>query len=278
MIKDSTITELAKRAGISPEKLQKAIKSEGEETLTFDDEGEFISHAELDSIKERAGKESYKEGKIAGEEMTIKAIKNDEGLEIDGKNRESVIRALKEKILKEAGSEPTKKIQDLENDNKKLRENLTEKENELKSEIEKFTSRLSSIEIEAAIKSNLPEKLANGLTRDDAFLLYKAKRNFHKTEKGIELIDPKTGEVMKDKKLNLIPLEVDLKAFAESFGEVSDQGRGAGDNIPKPKTNIESMTKRTQVENYFETNNIPQPQQAAILAKAMKNEGFDMNA
>jgi hypothetical protein len=277
MLKETTVAELAKRAGISTGDLLKAIKSEVEESLTFETDGEFITHTELDSIKERAGKDSYKEGKKAGEEMLIKDIKNDEGLDIEGKTKDQLIRALKEKYTKEAGSEPTKRITELENDNKKLRDLATESETKLKTETEKFTTQLNRIEIEAAIKNNLPDKLANGLSKEDAFILYKAKREFNKTDAGIELIDPATKQTMKDKKLVPISVSEDIKSFVESFGSISGNGRGAGDEGHKQKTNFESFTKRTEVESYFEKNGTPISEQSAILAKAMKNEGFKIN-
>lgn len=277
MLKETTLSELAKRAGVSLAELKKGIESETEETLSFDTEGEFITHTELESIKERAGKDSYKEGKKAGEEMFIKEIKSDEGLEFEGKTKDQLMKVLKEKIQKETGSEPTKRIQELEEDKKKLQLSLTEKENELKAETEKFNSRLNGIEIESVIKNSLPDKLANGLTKEQAYKLYKADREFAKTADGIALIDPVTKQVIKDKKLNPVSITDDLKEFLKQFGEVYDSGRGGGDDPRKSKTNIESFTKRSDVEDYFEKNNIPLSEQAGILAKAMKNEGFKLN-
>ncbi len=277
MLKETTLSELAKRAGVSLAELKKGIESETEETLSFDTEGEFITHTELESIKERAGKDSYKEGKKAGEEMFIKEIKSDEGLEFEGKTKDQLLKALKEKIQKETGSEPTKRIQELEEDKKKLQLSLTEKENELKAETENFNSRLNGIEIESVIKNSLPDKLANGLTKEQAYKLYKADREFAKTAEGIALIDPTTKQVIKDKKLNPVSITDDLKEFLKQFGEVHDDGRKGEDDQRRSKTNIESFTKRSDVEDYFEKNNIPLSEQAGILAKAMKNEGFKLN-
>ncbi len=277
MLKETTLSELAKRAGVSLVELKKGIESETEETLSFDTEGEFITHTELESIKERAGSDSYKEGKKAGEEMFGKELKRIAGIEIEGRNAEKVISAIKTAALEEAKLEPTKRIQELEEDKKKLQTSLTEKENELKAETEKFNSRLNGIEIESVIKNSLPDKLANGLTKEQAYKLYKADREFAKTAEGIALLDPVTKQVIKDKKLNPVSITDDLKEFLKQFGEVHDDGRGAGDDSRKSKTNIESFTKRSDVEDYFEKNNTPLSEQAGILAKAMKNEGFKLN-
>lgn len=277
MLKEITLQELAKRAGVAPAELKKAISAETEETLSFDGEGEFITHSELEQIKERAGKDSYKEGKKAGEEMFIKDIKNDEGLEFEGKTKDSLLKALKEKIQKETGSEPAKRVQELEEDKKKLQSSLTEKENELKNETEKFNSRLSGIEIESLIKNSLPEKLANGLTKEQAYKLYKADREFSKTAEGIVLLDPITKQIIKDKKLNPVSISDDLKTFLSQFGEGDIFGRGGEDKTPKGKTNIEGFIKKSEVEAYFEKNDTPLHEQAGILQKAMKNEGFKIN-
>jgi hypothetical protein len=277
MLKEITLSELAKRAGVAPAELKRAISAETEETLSFDTEGEFITHTELDLIKERAGKDSYKEGKKAGEEMFIKEIKTDENLDFEGKTKDSLLKALKDKIQKETGSEPTKRITELEADKKKLQDTLTEKENELKNETEKFNSRLNGIEIESVIKNGLPEKLANGLTREDAYILYKSGREFVKTAEGIALVDPITKQVVKDKKLNPVSITDDLKTFLTRFGEVDNSGRGGDDKTPKGKTNIETLSKNSEVEAYFEKNETPLHERAGILQKAMKNEGFKIN-
>lgn len=277
MLKAETLTELAKRAGVSSTELSKALKSETEETLSFDTEGEFITHADLELVKERAGKDSYKEGKKAGEEMFIKEIKTDESLDFEGKTKDSLLKALKDKILKDAGSEPTKRITELELDNKKLKDMVTESETKLTAETEKFNQRLNGIEIETVIKNGLPEKLVNGLTREEAYILYKSGREFSKTAEGIALIDPITKQVIKDKKLNPVSVTDDLKTFLSRFGEADNAGRGGDDKAPKGKTNIEGLSKRSEVETYFEKNETPLHEQPGILAKAMKNEGFKIN-
>jgi hypothetical protein len=277
MLKPDFITELAKRAGLSSKVLTDALKSDKEETLTFDVEGEFISNTDLDEIKKKAGKTSYDEGKKAGEEMFIKEIRTDEKLDFEGKTKEQLLTALKAKILKDAGSEPTKRITELEADNKKLKELVTETEGKLKTETELHTAKLNGIEIESTIKSKLPDKLANGLSKDDAYVLYMAKKKVEKTEAGIVLVDPITKQVIKDKKLNPVSIDDDIKSFLEGFGKVNNDGRGEGDDKTKVKTNIESFTKRSEVDTYFDKNDIPLSERSGILAKAMKNEGFKIN-
>ena len=277
MLKESTLTELAKRAGCSLAQLKTAIKPDSESDISFEDEGAFISDIDLEQIKERAGKDSYKEGKKAGEEMFIKSIRDEEELSFEGKTKDSLLKALKDKISKSAGKEPSEKVAELEKDNKKLKELITEAETKLQAETNNFTLRLDGIEIENKIKGIIPDKLANGLTKEQVYTLYKEGRDFIKTDSGTALVNPNTKEVIKDRKLNPVLINDDLKNFIDSFGIVPGNGRGTGDMIPKQKTNIESFTKRTEVEDYFEKNNVPLSERSGILQKTMKNEGFKLN-
>lgn len=277
MLKAEQITELAKRAGLSSKVLTDALKSDKEETLTFDSEGEFIANTDLETIKGKAEKVGYDKGKEAGEEMAVKAIRTDEKLEFEGKTVANLVTALKTKIQKDTGTEPNKKITELEADIKTLQKNLADKETELTTATTNYSTKLSNMEIEQTIKSKLPDKLANGLSKDDAYVLYMAKKKVEKTDAGIVLVDPITKQVIKDKKLNPVSIDDDIKTFLEGYGKVIDDGRGEGDDKNKKKTNIESFTKRSEVEAYFEKNNIPLSEQSGILAKAMKNEGFKIN-
>lgn len=276
MLKESTLQDLAKRAGCSPAELKRAIGTEAEETLAFDTEGEFITHTDLEAIKERAGKDKYTEGKKAGEEMFGKELKRITGLEFEGRNAEKVITAIKEKALEEAKVEPSKRINELEEDKKKLQQSIKEIEDKLNSETENFNRKLTHVEIDAIIKGTLPEKLQNGLTRDQLYKLYKSDREFTKTPEGIALINPLTKEVIKDKRLNPVSVADDLKEFMAQFGTVED-GRGAGDGKGQKKTNIETFTSRTQVLKYCEENEIGLSEQAGIMRTAMKNEGFKIS-
>jgi hypothetical protein len=110
------------------------------------------------------------------------------------------------------------------------------------------------LQIEQAIEGMLPEKLANGLTRKQARILYMGENQINMTDSGL---------FVKDRKLNNVPVEDHLKTFIDRFGVV--------------KSEIEAFSKRSEVESYFENNNTPLSEQSGILAKAMKNEGFKIN-
>ena len=205
--------------------------------------------------------------------MFGKELKRIAGIEVEGRNAEKVINAIKAAALEEAKVEPNKLIDELKSDKIKLQSTIKEVEDKLSDSEKNFNHRLTTIEIEALIKGTLPEKLANGLTREQAYKLYKSDREFTKTDTGIAMIDPATKEVIKDKKLNPVSVQDDLKEFLSQFGEVAT-GRGAGDDKGHKKTNIESFTKNSEVQKYFDENETPLSERSGILAKAMKNEGF----
>lgn len=274
MIKEGILKQVAKRAGIDESQFLTAIKAEGEQDITLEGEGEFITNEDLETIKVNSGKSNYEDGKKAGEEILIKSVKKLAGVEFEGKTPENLFGALKTKFEADAKVEPNTKIQELEKDKKALQEQLEEKDGIIKNK----ESEIDNLFVQSNVKAKLPEKLENGMTRDDLFILYSAKRKFKRNENGLELVDSKTNEVVKDKKLNPLSVEKDIEEFLQPYGKIPEPGRKGGDNPPRGNNDVESMKKMSEVHEYFEKNDIPLSQQSALLAKAAKNEGFDYNA
>jgi len=108
-------------------------------------------------------------------------------------------------------------------------------------------------EIQQAIESMMPEKLANGLTKKQGRILYMGENEVFVTD---------TGLYTRDRQLNDIKVEDHIKSYIERFGAI------------KPEL---QFTRRSEVEAYFENNETPIHEQPGILAKAMKNEGFKLN-
>jgi len=216
MIKESILKTIATRAGIDADRFIAAVKAETETEFNVEGSGEFLTDDELETIKSESKKGSYEDGKKVGFEVMFKEVKKLTGLEIDGKTFEKapdaalkLVDSLKEKFTTEAGKEPNTKIVELENDKKKLQLLVDEKEGLIQSK----ESELTNLFIEAKIKSRLPEKTETGLTRDDLFTLYGSRRQFQRTETDIQLIDPKSGEQIKDKKMNPVKIETDIEEF-----------------------------------------------------------------
>ena len=276
MISNSQLQEIAKRAGIIPQTLIDAISATDEKTIELNGDGAFFTIEESQALESKGKKTGYEEGKTAGYEILTKEIKKLAEVDFEGKTAQNVVSSLKEKFSTEAGKEPSKVIEDLTKDKQKLQTLLSEKETELTTVKETYEGKLNHLTIESQVKTKLPDKLENGLTRDDLFVLLQSGVKINRTENGIELIDPKTNEVMKDKKQNPIKVEDYIPTVLQKFG-VKQEGRADGDGKPKSTNDITGFKKRSEVFDYFEKNETPINDQAGILLSASKNEGFNMN-
>jgi hypothetical protein len=73
---------------------------------------------------------AYIRGKIAGEEMPVKAFKKTMGVEIESKNINEIVTAFKENVLTEAKIEPSKSVKEKETMIEQLRANMAKLEEE----------------------------------------------------------------------------------------------------------------------------------------------------
>lgn len=271
MLSKETLQEIAKVAGLDAEALKTAIASDKEEQLSI--KGHLFSDEELATLKTNVSKEAYERGKVAGVEMEFKEIRDSYGVEIEGKDFRKLMEKYGEKVMRDAKLEPSAKITELTNDIKKLQETLSITEKSKNEELTTLKAQMDRIAIESAVKSALPDS-AGGLDREDLATLYFGKRQIRKTETGFEIIDTKNNETLKDKMQNPLSLSDDIKAFLEGR-KLPTEGRGGKDEN-NFKTGVESLKSRSSVQEYCTKNNIPLHEQANILQKAMKNEGFDM--
>lgn len=270
MLKKETIAALAKAAGQSAEELAKAISSESEvdfEIKTshfFTDEEWKTREASLD----KEHKEKYDSGKEAGQEMVIKDLKIKEGLEFDGKKPEDFVKALRAKTLEDADKNPDKKVSELEKDLEKLRGEITQKD----TSISDLNKQLKGVQIDSKISKYIPEKLPEGVTKEDA--LFIVKRNFEfEMEEGKEVVK-KNGEVIKDKTRNPVSYENAIIEFAtERKWRVADGGRGGDDGTKGGSTADPSkFRKMSDFNKYFDENDINPASQKAmgIVMEAQK--------
>lgn len=265
MLSKETLQEIAKRAGVEVEALKTAISSVNEEKLELTPV-HIYTDEELTTLKDNMGKEGYNRGKVAGVEMEFKEIRDELGIEVEGKDFRKLISKYSEKVLADAKMEPNKKITDLTNDLTKLQETLRQTEEEKKREISDLKSKFDKMEVESLVKSKI--------TDEDTYLIYRGKYDIRKTETGFEIVDLKTNEVLKDKMQTPVKVEEHLNSFIESR-KGNPAGRGGTDDFSF-KTGTESLKTRSEVETYCEKNKVPLHERASILAKAMKNEGFDV--
>lgn len=247
MIKN--ISELAKFVKGGAEVLQKAIESEDEQSLEFID-GRFVTDGDLDTMKETVRKDAKKEGQTIGYDFAMKDIKKDFGLEIEGKDRETIVSTVKESILSNAKVEPNKKIQELTSSLDNLRSTFdTEKQTWEQSE-SKYKGQLRDISVMSELQKSTPD--IKGLNIGQFTTLVKSEYEFDFDDSGV-LFAKKNGQPVKDKMEQVVPVKNILTDYATQNGWFSSDGRGGGDNQGGGSSEFKSIN---DVYKHMEKSNI----------------------
>lgn len=183
----STTKARLKELGIDPDQLIAAVKDAKEVEVTLPD-GSFYSDEAIDEMKSNVKKgheEAYPE--ILGKTLNEK---HELGLSTkDAKNLEKVMEAMHAKGVKSASTEPSKKIQELEESLNRMRETYEKDVNEWKG---KYTERVEYDQYASVV----PENANKFLTRDEH--VARVKQRVRIGENGVA-VDATTGAVLKDK-------------------------------------------------------------------------------
>jgi len=233
MLSQETIKKLAEYLRIKPEDLQTAISSDTEQAIDIPELTVFIKD-ELEKRDSNLKTKNYNEGKTAGAEMIIKSMKEENGIDIEGKEPKQFVEALKKKFIEEAKIEPDKKVQELTQMNENFKATIAKLERE-KTESEANFKKMS-----------LQSNILNGITKDyllsknDLFLLMQNSGYTFEEENG-KIIAKKHGETLRDAKMQ-DPLNFDVvfDEFATEKGLVKQEqnplpgGRGGASSKTLP--------------------------------------------
>jgi hypothetical protein len=192
----------------------------------------------------------YKKGKIAGEEILIKTGREKFGLEFEGKTLDNFAEALKNKALKEASVEPTKKVQELTADMDKLRGNLQEWETKYNTLQQQVETEKKQFRIENTILSKLPKDQLTIPAEDVVFIL-KSKNQIDLENDN--LVIKQNGETLKNK-TNLNPLTVDewLPELIKPYLKTVNGGAGASDATKAAQGTMEAFLKEMEGKPSYE--------------------------
>jgi len=269
-----TIAALCKAAGISDSELSKAIEAEKEIDIDIlvsksFTEDEWEQHQEsIESEKDQLGKNKYDEGKEVGERQLVKKLKEDAGLNYEGKKPEDFIEKFKVKVLEEAKINPDQKVKDLQKDVDALRGTVTEKEEEVKS----LNGQLKGIQVERKALEYLPKKLPEGWTPGDALTVMRRDLAFDFDEGGGEVVK-KNGEILKDEKTRKpIGFETAIQQYSIDRKWMSPEGGRGGDDEPgggKTITDHKKARKMSELEPIWKEKGISELSEDA---RAMVNE------
>ena len=224
----SNLNEIEKVLHLEEGTLESAIKADEEQAITL--EGLNVYNAdELNALKENIKKEEYLNGKIAGEEMAVKSVRDEYGLDFEGKKIKNFAEAFKAKIESESKKAPSQKIQELETDIEKLRGNATEWETKYNELQTSYSNEKKQYKINDLIQSNLPEGVI--LPKDKIITLFKMDYDIDFDE-GTPIIK-KGDNILKDEKTrNPLPLNDVLSGWLNDnkFVQEVAQGRGGGNS------------------------------------------------
>jgi hypothetical protein len=232
---------------ISPEKLQEFLTSDKEVELKVNSV-HLMNDDEFNTLKENSKKVGYSEGKSAGEEMTIKAIKNLKGLEFEGKTIDNLVNAYDSKLKVEFGKEPTEKVKEWEGKYNALKTTYETEKSALEKQTEQLNKQLKDHTINSNLQASIPE--LNGIKKHYASTLFRMEYDIEDRD-GV-LIAKKGGEIVKDKLGSPLPVNELFTSFASDNGWLKTPGRGAGNELgqsSKFKTTNEAM-------KYLKDNNI----------------------
>lgn len=183
------------------------------------------------------------QSKIAEEEL-LKKMKSDSGLEYEGrKDPSNFIKALTEKVSKDAGIEPEKKYTDLKTAFDKLQTNLTNSEDNYNKLVDKNNSEGVARDINGKITAAMPKDLK--ISNKDALLLFNANTTSYLNDSGV-LEFTKDGDVLRnDTNQNPLTLDEVMTTFATPYLLDAEGGRGGKDDKGgKGSTSLDIFDKR----------------------------------
>ena len=183
---------------ITAEKLIELHSSEEQFELEIG-EGKFLNTTQETELRENLIKTGYNDGKVAGEEMTIKEIKRLKGLDFEGKTIENLVSSYDKKVMTEAGAEPTAKVKELQSSLETLQGKYQNDIKAKEEELNALNGKIKQIDIDSTVLRDAPK--LEGIKPEHALLIFKQSHQLDK-EDG-------TGIIVKDSFGNVIKNELE---------------------------------------------------------------------
>lgn len=267
MIKN--IDDLAKFVKGGADVLQKAMSSDDEISLELV-EGGFVSDEELTGLKDGLFKKGKEEGQTVGYDFAMKDLKKDFGLEVEGKDRKAIAKAIQDKIMSDAKIEPEKKVTELNSSLESLRKQYETDKSQWENEVGKYKGEMKNISIMSELIKNTPD--VKGLKPNQFATLARTEFDFDFDDNG-SLVAKKNGEVLKDKMERPVPVKDILTDYATQNGWTGTAGRGGGNESGAGSSEFKSIN---DVYKHMETNNIdPMSKQGEKLISDFENSKND---
>lgn len=232
--------------GFDVSKLSEAIKSDQEMSLDVPALFKEKGHTQEDMTV--FGKNRFDEGKNAMSEIMAKSYKEKYGIDIEGKNLDTIVDAVKQKGFNEA--KPEEGLVNAKKDMETLQGKYTLLEEEMQSRDNKHKGELFNSTVKQSLLSQVPNGTA--IDASDLVELYLMKNQVVDNE-GSAAVSV-NGEIKKDTLLNAIPLSTDFKGWLDSKGHVSKGGMGGADS--KGGGSVTKFKSVTEFKEYCKANNM----------------------
>lgn len=227
---------------------------------TKDEETTFLNNIKAETSK-------------AAIEIEVKKLRNDLGLDFQGKSIENLVEALTEKHKNEFTKEPSEQLEAKEKDLQTLKAKIQEIEATKKDVENQFNSYRNNLKLEKELGSVLPKDLA--IPADDMLMIIKSKLN--PTVDGDRVVFKKGEDILKND-TTLDPLDAKTvlgNFFAENkhYLKPVNGGAGGGDDTGTDNAkSLESWERRYAASG--------QPQDSAsknqALMQAVQNKEVEL--
>lgn len=219
MISKKSQKDLLKALHYTDEEITSLVDSEEETEVSIKPTTKVYDEAGLNSLKENLKKANL----TAGMEIAIKNLKEQTGLDFEGKSPEDFIAHFTEKVQKEANVKPTELTARFEAEKKALQDKVKEEQRKA----EALQAQINEVSTERTLLASFP-KGERIMSDNDLLLLAKAK--IQTRQEGDKTIYSYNGKDMQDDVLNPLDLPTVLNHVftAEKWIKQSDEQRPSG--------------------------------------------------
>lgn len=274
MLKKETIQKIAALLKIKEADLEAAIKDEQEKDLPIDEKLTTMTESELTVL----GNNKYNEGKKAGVEMEIKAVREELGLDFQGKTIKGLLDVYGKKVMDDAKIEPNKQVTELQGQLTTLRGTIKT----LEQQVQAKDSEVMNARINSELYRHIPAPNESGpaLGQDDVIQLMRANGYEFKLEDGT-MKAFKDGKMIQTNTAEPVPMKDVVTGFLKAKKLVQEEtpppsGRGGGNQ--KPTT---VYTKLSQLTKEFEESGkslLGEEFSSAVKAAQEANKDFDLSS
>ncbi len=285
MLSKNFIEKLSDLTKIPVEKINEAITSENEIDLStyeithrINGQDETIKIDDLLTFTPLEHRQSMTNAGRTAVEMSIKEVRNELGLDFVGKTpknlAEAAIELGKKEGKKEAGIEPTKKVQELETQITTLKKSLETAENER----DEVKGMMTKTQQESSISKRLMSKIPKDIDLPfDVEELKSSFRTSHEIAEENGIIGVRVnGEFKRTKTGDILPVEDVFNEWLQPkldfMKPIERRGRGAGSEQRQQTGDIDISSIKTPDDfyKYCDDNKISEGKQYEVLMKVHK--------